>query len=311
MRYAPNRGFLYPVLGQREFYYPSKTFSVNLDWDVSDQNIVFWADFDLNVKAINDFIDEQKAICIIWAYCKTTSFREIYRPIEKNLRRVEGSISIHDVRGTIQFHPSILAVEDIIFSLEEANKDFLEQGDFVEISKGRPLAVHKPSNGELDVDSDRATHDIFQLMDEENLEDGTWEIVANTSETIIFLKANQKTRNEFKQTYGKQFLDIPTLYLSAMVEALNEFLRNPYIDGEERPDSTRWTGVIWNKLDKLGIKVKSGYDGANFVKHDDNNSFVTPFWVAQKLLESPLCDYNKFLEKIQVNQEQGTNNDTE
>lgn len=48
MRYAPRRGFLHPVLGQRDVYYEGKKFNVELKCHPSDKykEILFQLIFD-------------------------------------------------------------------------------------------------------------------------------------------------------------------------------------------------------------------------------------------------------------------------
>jgi len=297
MRYAPRRGFRYPVLGQRDFYYPEKKFEVELfcNTSESDKAITFWADFSLDVEAINDFIDEGKAICMLWVYCSSTSFREIYRHNGDGLRHVKGTIPIGNLRGNIEFHPSVIATEEISLPLDEAHEAFKSDGSSAKlVCAGSPLAVHKPSYTKLDFDSDRSTRSIFQLKEDSDLPEGAWEISADPRQPVVVLRAHPVTKSNFQEFRNKKQA-MRTLDLAAMVQTLNIFLESHEPDAEA--DSSRWVGVIAQKLPEIDVATQPEDEGsagvsgsgssASFISLD-NGTPLSPLWVAQSLLGNPL-----------------------
>lgn len=291
MRYAPRRGFLHPVLGQRDVYYEGKKFNVELKCHPSDKykEILFSADFSIEVEAINRLIDRNEAICIIWIYCGRTSFREIYKGSSSNLRKIEGSIELQKLRGNIEFHPSVIATKDILLPLDEANKAFRSDGRNIRlISTGSPLAVHKPSYTKLEFDIDRGTKSIFQLEVDYNMQDGSWEINADPRKAFVVLSANENTRYNFEKFRSKG-LAIHTLYLAAMVQALNILLYDIDIDIDEE-DFSKWSNIIGRKLSELKIYIEFSENEAIKFFADGNKKYLTPLWVAQKLLENPLSE---------------------
>lgn len=292
MRYAPKRGFLYPVLGQRDIDYMNKKFKVNLNCVLVKENyeIAFSANFSTDVEAINECIDLGDAVCIIWVYCGQTSFREIYRTNNNNLRTLRGSIKLQKLRGGIQFHPSIIASKDIYLPLDEANETFRSNGQNMKLIRtGSPLAVHKPFSTELKFDADRGTKSIFQLEVDPNMQEGAWEIEADPRKIFVLLTANKSTRENF-EVFRRKGQAMQTLYLSAMVEALNVLLQ--YFDSDVvdiGADSfSKWTDVVVKKLSSLGIYIKSDENESikSFANRDER--YLTPLLVAQKLLENPL-----------------------
>jgi len=288
MRYAPRRGFRHPVLGQRDFYYPKKKFEVELfcNTSESDKTITFWADFSLDVEAINDLIDEGKAICMLWVYCSSTSFREIYRHNGDGLRHVKGTIPIGNLRGNIEFHPSVIATEEISLPLDEAHEAFKSDGSSAKlVCAGSPLAVHKPSYTKLDFDSDRSTRSIFQLKEDSDLPEGAWEISADPRQPVVVLRANPVTKSNFQEFRNKKQA-MRTLYLAAMVQTLNIFLESHEPDAEA--DSSRWVGVIAQKLPEIDVATQPEDEGSASFISLDNGSPLSPLWVAQRLLHNPL-----------------------
>lgn len=288
MRFAPSRGFLHPVLGQREDYYPGKNFAVNLNCqlDSTRNSVYFQAKFELDVNAISSLIDNNTARCQVWTYCGATSYRHVFTPISDNLRIVEGFIPIDRVRGTLEFHPQIIASESIHLSLEDANDEF--GNGTLALPAGSPLAVHLPSVTKLN-DDDRETKAIFQLSVDFELPEGTWDIRVDIKKPTIVLAAAPQTHENFDQIRRYSGIAVPTLYLAALVETLNIYLQNPEIHGYEASNSGMWTGVINQKLNDLKLDVENidGEDSGRFYEIETAAPRST-LWVAQRLLGDPL-----------------------
>lgn len=290
MRFAPSRGFLHPVLGQREDYYPEKNFVVDLkcQLDSTKNSVYFQAEFELDVNAINSLIDNNTARCQVWTYCGATSYRYVFTPSSDNLRIVEGSIPIDRVRGTLEFHPQIIASESIYLSLEDANDEF--GNETLALPAGSPLAVHLPSVTKLN-DDDRETKAIFQLSVDSELPEGIWDIRVDIKKPTVILAAGQQTHENFDRIRQFSGIAVSTLYLAALVETLNIYLQNPEIHSYEASNAGMWTGVINQKLNDLQLGVED-------IDEEGSGRFVeiksavprSTLWVAQRLLQNPLFD---------------------
>lgn len=292
MRYAPTRGFLHPVLGQQEFYFENKKIEVEFDCSLNELNeeISFSATFALDVSSINDLIDDGSATCAIWVYCRPTSYRQLFR--SKSSLEVSGAIPIDNSREKIQFHPLIVADREVLLDIEEAHEDFKVDGvDIIQIPKGNPLAVHKPFIVNFDYDDERSGKAIFIFKVDRQLDDDIWEVDADPTRSVVILRSNQRTKDNF-QKFRRKKLAMQTLYLSAMVQVLNTALKYEEFNTDEI-DPSRWIGVIGGKLKKNGVSIREDENLERYFTLDGNDDLVSPLWVAQRLLENPLKELHE------------------
>ncbi len=286
MRFAPDRGFLYPVLGQREYNYPGKKFSVDVECRVEDNSLILTANFDLDVESISSLIDDGSARCILWVYCGATSYRQIFCSDSTKPRTVDGKLSIQNVRDQLEIHPQITAVEELCLHYHEANRAF--GGGPVKLRSGNLLAVHKPSFTKVSEIEDRSTKSIFQLKKDSVIQQEGWEAQIDVQQPFIELVANEETYNNFdKLRKDDPKHAVQTLYLSALVETLYVYLKDRDPDEASEPDTSNWVDVITVKLLENNITVSD--DGsARFVLKTMGQQSKSVLWVAQKLLEFPL-----------------------
>lgn len=293
MRFAPNRGFMHPVLGQRDFVYPDGSFAVSMECqlDTSENAVIFHADFEINVDSIIELIDTRKAVCQIWLYCSSASYRDIFTSDKNSLYRVEGTLTLDRLRNSFELHPLIVTKEAIELSLAEA--DEIYGYGSIPIPAGSPIAVHRP--GIVDInDDDRSTKAIFDLRRDDNLPTGAWEIQIDHNKPLIHLLANEETKIKFETIRKEPYGAVKTLFLSALVETLMYYLNHCSHESIHLGRETRsWMGVISQKLSENRIKTdNSNRDGpAYFVSINKESGLPTyrsALWVAQRLLGNPL-----------------------
>lgn len=293
MRFAPNRGFMHPVLGQRDFVYPDGLFSVSMDCqpNIDGNAVTFYADFEINVDSIIELVTEGKAVCQIWLYCSSASYRDIFTADKNSLHRVEGTLTLDRLRNSFELHPLIVTKEAIELSLAEA--DEIYGSGSIPIPAGSPIAVHRP--GIVDInDDDRNTKAIFDLRIDSKLPTGAWEIQIDHNKPLIHLLANEETKIKFESIRKEPYGAVKTLFLSALVETLTYYLHHCDHESIHLGRETRsWVGVISKKLSENGIEtVNSNRDGpAHFVSSNKESEFSThrsALWVAQRLLGNPL-----------------------
>ena len=293
MRFAPNRCFMHPVLGQHDFVYPDGLFSVSIDCqpDIGGNAVTFYADFDINVDSIIELVTEGKAVCQIWLYCSSASYRDIFIADKNSLLRVEGTLTLDRLRNSFELHPLIVAKEATELSLAEA--DEIYGSGSIPIPAGSPVAVHRP--GIVDInDDDRSTKAIFDLRIDSKLPTGAWEIQIDHNKSLIHLLANEETKIKFETIRKEPQGAIKTLFLSALVETLTYYLHHYDHESIHLGRETRsWMGVISRKLSENNIEIyNSNRDGpAHFVSSNMESGLPThrsALWVAQRLLGNPL-----------------------
>ncbi|MCY3579196.1 MAG: hypothetical protein OXH33_01345 [bacterium] len=287
MRYLPQRqGFLHPVLGQRDYNWPNGTFSpVVTSRLITDQGkslLSVDADFTLTVEAINQLIDRDEAVCAVWVYCPNTAYRKLLQAKGGNRRKVVGTIETQYLRSTVDLHPQVLARTRLRLNLKEAHTAY---GDgWCEIPSGAPLATHPYTRTKI-LDDDRPVRGMFVLTICDKYGRG-WHVQAETRRPEVILRADKETNNWFETKRQQELLWAEqTLYPAALTETLTVWLR------EWTPDKDwvegGWCSTIEQKLTDSGIAVKAAEEGgtATFSVNDD---YISPTWVAQRLLGYPL-----------------------
>ena len=291
MRFSPNRGFLYPVLGQREYNYPGKSFNVEVSCAVEGEKIKFKVKFDLDVDYINSLIDNGQARCIVWVYCGATSYRKIFKAEPRHLREVTGELITKDLRAQLELHPQIVAVEKLDLLHDDAHPAFGEGP--ASLSPGNLIAVHKPSFTKIQNLEERSSKSIFQLKCDSEEKQNGWNAEIDPSHPLVFLVANKETHDIFERIRNSDKIQnshperaVQTLYLSALVETLHVFLENYDSESLADIDSSTWVGVISSKLKEYDIAVTE--DKSGFILETSGSHPKSVLWVAQKLLEFPL-----------------------
>lgn len=150
MKFAPGRGFLHPVLGQRDYYYPEGSFRATVRRDISngpDPRLKVSCSFDCDVGTIRDLIEQRLADCAIWVYCSATSYRQLFRGAARQYT-LSGEMPLTSLAGTVEAHPLIIAVEELDLPLDHAHPAF--GSGACSLPAGSPLAVHQPACMKVD-----------------------------------------------------------------------------------------------------------------------------------------------------------------
>jgi len=288
VKYASNRNFLHPVLGQQEFLWPAKSFAPTIKVYLKQSfgknggpKLTIETRFRLDVAAIERLIAKERAVCGVWVYCAATSYRQFFKAENNgNRHQVIADVPIGEIRGKVEAHPQVMTTTEVTLDTEEAHRVF-DQEPLV-LPPGTPLAVQPPTSIPL-LDGDRTIKDIFSWM--EDPDSGTaWEVRPDPDKATIVLAADRPTIEFFKdqrETDSKWAMQ--TLYLAALTEALNVYLR--HVEEDETSYSGGWVGTIKRRLAGLDIQVSSDDQDPMFRAGPDGRSSA---WVAQRLLGDPL-----------------------
>lgn len=293
MRFAPRRGFLYPVLGQRGYYYPDGSFRAEAQAEETGGNppkLKLGCSFECDVGAINGLVAQHLAVCAVWVYCSATSYRHLFSA-DAGKTALSGEIDLTCLSGEVELHPLIVAVENLVLPLEDAHSAFGSEP--LRLTAGSPLAVHQPIYTAVDhIPSDDSAKSIFQLAQDDNIPEGAWD-ARYDSEQFITLAAHPGTwkivnRERTTSTPDGNLWTLQALFLPALADALAEYLRRATDRREEdRPlqflpeDTARWTGAITRTLRNSEITL--GDRGFRF-----GGEPRSVLWTAQHLLKNPL-----------------------
>ena len=279
---------MHPVLGQREYHYPGCSFKPNVTTmrltDGTQPHFCFSADFDCDVEAINRLVEEGSAQFGVWVYCARTAYRRLFSA-EPGGRALDASISVTEVRESVDMYPLIVALRDLELPLEQANEAF--GATPLRLRAGSPLAVHLYTRSVITDEPEGGTRTIFELAKDKSLARGVWDSDIDPDGAVIKLTAHPNTLEEFLLVRDETWA-LQALYLPALVEALEAYRQVCCDEGEWEPpnDPTRWTGAITKQTGLLGISLEEEGFFCDASKTPPKPRSV--LWAAQKLLKSPL-----------------------
>lgn len=284
MKFASNRNFLHPVLGQQEFLWPAKSFQPVVRCFLKQPSgrgsrpaLRIEATFDLDVAAIEQLITEKKAVFGLWVSCAATSYR-FFCQAEGN--RVQIDISTANIRGQVEAHPQIVTTVEAKLDTSEAHSVF--NGEPLTLPPGTPVAVHPPTTIPV-LDGDRAIRDIFDLVEDAHSVNA-WDVQPDPESPVIVLTADRPTiEHLYRQRAADSEWAIQTLYLAALTEALGIYLQNART--VEAVPAGGWVATITRRLAERQIRVRRDKDDPMFIAGTHPRS---PAWVAQRLLGDPL-----------------------
>ena len=289
MRYTPDRYFLHPVLGLHEHNYPGRKFSVDIatDDESSGTHLEMSASFDLESENINKLIKEGDAICSVVVYCSATSYREAFNAKKTvDPLRVFISLDISQLRGKVEFNPQVIIMRSTRLNTSEAAEVF---GDMlIPLDVGSPVAMHQPWEIQIN-DDEESTKSIFQFEIDDTLSDSEYDIAIDHKEHFLKIKLNQKTRqdlNRIRETNSKRVIE--TVYLSSLTDVLEYHRNSDYTDQEfDSNEHKLWWHVITEQTESIGIQLEAT-DTETVWCYKTDNIVRSSFWVAQKLLKTPL-----------------------
>ena len=292
MKYASNRGFLHPVLGQQEFLWPAKKFQPTVQCHLAlspnkngGSELRIEANFDLDVEAISNLIRDGQAVCGVWVYSLATSYRQFFRAENKDRPlNVKAKIPTREVRGNIEAHPQIVATTEVILDTKDAHPAFAEEP--LVLPPGSPLASHPPTSIPV-LDGDRPVRDIFSL--EVSPECGSaWDVRPDPDKLTIQIAADEATVDYLrKQRMADGDWAMGTVYLVALADALGAYLLHASTTDAQgsHTSSGGWVETITRRLADQNIQVDHAEQEPTFTHRTHRRSSA---WVAQRLLGDPL-----------------------
>ena len=279
MRYVAKRdGFPHPVLGQRDHHWPDGRFEPSVNATLlratRGHELAVDARFDTNVEAIRQLVDEGAAVCALWLYCPTTSYRRLVRATHDgdDPWRVHVRVNTLKLRGTTEIHPQVIAARPLTLNTQQANPAYL--GRNIPVEAGAPLAVAAHTIAPLD-DGDMGVQGMFSI--EEDLAYGYgWHVHADPQAAAVTIRAAPDTVAYFQQRRNTDW-PLETVFLAALTDTLSVWLQNA--DGDWADGG--WGATIRRRLEEVGVnRVDRAFE--------HGGQYRSLMWVAQRLLDWPL-----------------------
>lgn len=273
MRYSPNRNYLYPVLRPYSDDYESGELKIDVAVEPAEQDVVVRVKFDVAEISILNQIKAGDARCVAMLYCHETLYREMLRAGKGQLAinaNVPGRMLVNDVA----IHPAIVAVNDIAHSTRTAHDEY--GGQPAQIGKFQPLATAQTWRFSVNANQ-RAAKSVFNLVVDKEMTSDIFDVEVDPSKPYINIKADEDTLGQFKNIRKNEILTLPSVYMSALMEALACIKAN-HLENDDGDDvhGSGWVACIKDNLHKHDINL-------------DNNS-RSLIYAAQMLLSKPFGD---------------------
>ncbi len=268
MKYNPQRNYLHPVLRPFSDDYPEGSLKTTMRTDSTDSSVNVSVTFEVLEPSIQDQITKGDALCVAMLYCGSTLYREMLQARTGSFT-AEKSIRTDLLRGDVEVHPSIVAMNYLEHPSGTTHQEY--GAGPVSIAQWSPLATDQTWRFQVDPTT-RPAKSIFNREIDKSLAAGEFDIKCDTAEKYINITANAATMSEFKRL--SEHHTLPTVYLSALVEALAE-VRD--VETETSVDEDGWVNCIRNNLKRLNIDIG----------HQDQQGSHTLFRAAQMLLSKP------------------------
>lgn len=271
MKYERRRSYTYPVLCPHNDDYVEGVLHTRMETPEihpETNQLSACVEFLQIESTIENLVLSEKAKCACMLYCKKTLFRRAYqsRGVEANL--VDIYAPANELVDIVEIHPFIVARETIEISHENLHPEY--KGLTFRIQPGRPIAFDQTWRFRCQPPV-APIRSIFELDTDPNLADNEFDV--NLEDRYIRILANEATRSNFDARKNVRSSTLPSIYLSALMEALIElkYRRDP--DSES---SKLWETSILTSMNALNLDIGN--------EEIDGNSI---FEIAQKLLYLP------------------------
>ena len=274
MKYDARRNYLYPVLRPYSDDYPDAKMQTLLRPPVHiGEYVRIELDFIVDEQTVRWQVDAGEAVCVAMLYCRSTLYREMLRA-DKGSFRLNQSVEGRMLVGDVELHPSIIAVNNISHSTRTAHPEY--GGTAAQIGKWQPLATDQTWRIQVNADHKNA-ESAFRISPVENLSDDEFDVLLNPANRYIDITVNTATYDRFQQKRKTSAIPMPTIYMSALVEALS-YIKYKHEDGGEE-HSNGWVNCLNANLKKHSITIgNADEDGSHSVLR-----------AAQLLLEKPFA----------------------
>ena len=271
MRYDAKRYYLYPVLRPGSNDYLQGSLSTDVPTPIIDPEIQEFktsVEFHLSEPTLEKLLLNGQAICAAMLYNSTTLFRRVYTSgVEPMMVPIHASTNA--LRDNVELQPFIVATERIELSGGGLHPEYGDQ--VFSILPWQPIAFDETWYFQLNPPT-APIRSIFDFGTNDELRDDQFSV--ELGERYIRISANQRTREAFEIQRDNRAFSFPSVYLSALMEALVN-IRDEYVYGDgEQP---LWSKSIQSRMKQLNINI------GNVGEEGEHNLFEA----AQLLLELP------------------------
>ena len=271
MRYDARRYYQYPILRPGSNDYPQGSLSTNVPTPIIDPEIHEFktsVEFRLSEPILENLIYSDQAICAAMLYCSKTLFRQVYTSgVEPMMVPIHAHTS--KLKDNVELQPLIVAKKTIVLIGGRLHPEYEDQ--VFSIQPWQPLAFDETWYFLINPPT-APIRSIFEFGTDDELPNDQFAVVL--LERYIRINANQRTREAFEIQRDKRAFSFPSVYLSALMEALAN-IKNEYGYGDgEQP---LWSKSIQSRMKQLNINI------GNEEEDGEHNLFEA----AQRLLGLP------------------------
>ena len=242
MKFNPNAYSEHPILRPNASDYPKGQFNTDLRFDVSEKELRLNLDCDLQESTISQHIDKGNAVYCAQVYCGTTCFSTMLEA-RKGFNKISTSISLDTLKGAVEVHPSVIALDDIVLSADTVHPEYGDQP--IIIKKYRQLAASAPWY--FAVQFTGMIESVFHLKEDSRLglEDGEFEFDAELPAKYIEIRANPETIRKFNIIRKNDALTRATVFLTALTVALSSLQSE---NDQEEKHAEGWATALQQHL---------------------------------------------------------------
>ncbi len=273
-----NTSYPYPVLDKNNDDYIDSTFKAIIDARVEFGDLIVEVTFDLNNAKIQQLINSQDCIYAVHISCSPTSYRKVFKTINKNLSI---RVPIKELRGKIDINTFILANNSIEnYTNNSLNNWYqgipltLEKGNLVAIGDAIQSTLFEDDMELLDLPSiiDVARTDKHDLM----------EVELGSNQITIFLPEYEYTR--YVHNASSLFINtiMSMVIFPALIQVFSKVNENPV-------DYVEYTW--YQVLEKI-------FEENNMRFEDVGTDSLSALTAAQMVLRKPLKESFGEIEKI-------------
>ena len=264
MKFDREKAFPYPVLRPYSDDYTQGSFLADVDFVLSQSDIVANVTFALSNTEILRELERGHATYVAVISCRDTFFQAVLKASSP-----AGSLTIqaNALRGLVSVDFYVVACKNIpSFVSQHINSEF--GATPIAFTVGDVLAQALPKAVYIDRDLFRPLTSLVDLVKDEGLTGGSWRVDLDEDHLKIAVSPSMKAAiDSARDGRENQIILINSLYFSAIVQALQTLKDSP-----DHYQDVRWAVVVQMQLHNAGVDLMTS----------------DAYLVAQQLLKRPL-----------------------
>lgn len=264
MKFDRNKAFPYPVLRPYSDDYIDVEFQATAEFEITATSVDVHIQYALSSPEIAEQIETGNASYVAVVSCRDTYYRKVVASQEPKL---DISFDPGILRGEVAVDSYVVVIREIKdFTSPDINPEFGKAG--FAFTPGDVLAQDETQISYIDRDLFRPVTSVFDLVQNERLEGGAWQLNLDEDHVRIEISPSMKeVIDDARNDTSKRVILLNALYFPAVTQALQELKssKGAYQD-------KRWAAVMEQKLHHAHCSLD---------QHE-------PYVLAQRLMKHPL-----------------------